>query len=224
VPKQMSKSRVGTSKTTSVVISSTIHVIDLHGAPRSPANSAVRRRSGGSRQTFPGALRRFLLGSVTAKVLHDVSAAVWTGVGSNLADHQPRVPYSSIICALDETEEAEVVLKGAAAIACSYGAQLFLLHVVATPPMALEIDFAPYRKELMDAADLRLRELKEKLGIHAPHFVTDAMMLDSIREEALRRKADLIVTGRGEAQGNVSRIWSRLYPLIRDSPCPVLSV
>ena len=29
-----------------------------------------------------GPLRRFLLGSVTAKVLHDVSTAVWTGLGT----------------------------------------------------------------------------------------------------------------------------------------------
>ena len=29
-----------------------------------------------------GPVRRFLLGSVAAKVLHDVSAAVWTGAGS----------------------------------------------------------------------------------------------------------------------------------------------
>jgi nucleotide-binding universal stress UspA family protein len=64
-----------------------------------------------------GALRRLLLGSVTAKVLHDASAAVWTDVGSAMEGHAPTVPYKSIVCALDETEESEVVLRAAASLA-----------------------------------------------------------------------------------------------------------
>src|SRR4029077_15280139 len=81
-----------------------------------------------------GPLRRLLLGSVTAKVLHDVSAAVWTGVGSAIADHQPAIPYKSIVCALDESDEAEAVLRAAAALAESYKAKLALIHVLQTPP------------------------------------------------------------------------------------------
>ena len=88
----------------------------------------------------------------------------------------------------------------------------------------MEIDFKTFRSELMDAADFRLRALKARLGIEAPHSVTDAMMIDGVREEAVRRKADLIVTGRGQARGTISRLWSRLYPLIREAPCPVLSI
>jgi len=171
-----------------------------------------------------GPLRRFLLGSVTAKVLHDVSAAVWTGVGSALADHNPAIPYKSILCALDETDEAEAVLKAAATIACTYNADLHLVHAVATPPMALEIDFSQYRKELMDAADFRIRELKAKLGVKAPHSVIDTMVVDGIRQEVLKRKADLVVVGRGEAQATFGRVWSVLYPIVRESPCPVLSI
>jgi nucleotide-binding universal stress UspA family protein len=171
-----------------------------------------------------GPLRRFLLGSVTAKVLHDVSAAVWTGVGSALADHKPSIPYKSILCALDESDEAEAVLKAAATIACSYNAELHLVHAVATPPMALEVDYAAYRKDLMDGADFRLRELKAKLGVKAQHSVIDTMIVDGVRQEALRRKADLVVVGRGEAQATLGRVWSVLYPIVRESPCPVLSI
>ena len=64
-----------------------------------------------------GTVRRFLLGSVTAKVLHDVSAAVWTGTGSAISGHVPNLPYKSILCALDETAEAECVLRAASAMA-----------------------------------------------------------------------------------------------------------
>ena len=171
-----------------------------------------------------GPIRRLLLGSVTAKVLHDISAAVWTGTGSAFTGHPPRIPYQSVLCALDDGDEAEAVLRAAEAFAGGYRAQLSLVRVVETPPPTLEIDFGPYRKELLDAADSRLRELKGRLGVDAPHVVLDATVADGVHQEALRRNADLIVTGRGHAQGTFSRLWSNLYSVVRESPCPVLSI
>jgi nucleotide-binding universal stress UspA family protein len=171
-----------------------------------------------------GPLRRFLLGSVTAKVLHDVSAAVWTGIGSAIEAHAPTVPYKSIVCALDETEEAEVVLRAAAALAKSYQAELALVHVLEMPPAVPEMDFTAYRKELIDAAHAHLRGLKSRLNLDAPDIVIDAGVSSGIHEEVVRRKADLVVVGRGHDQGIVSRVWSRLYSIVRDSPCPVLSI
>jgi nucleotide-binding universal stress UspA family protein len=96
-----------------------------------------------------GPIRRFLLGSVAAKVLHDIDAAVWTGVGSVFAEHAPSLPYESVLCALDDVEEAGAVIKAAASFACSYMAQLYLVHVVETPPPTIEVDFGPYSKDLM---------------------------------------------------------------------------
>ena len=171
-----------------------------------------------------GPIRRFLLGSVTAKVLHDVSAAVWTGIGSAIEEHTPTVPYKSIVCALDETEEAEAVLRAAAALAKSYQANLALMHVLEMPPATPEIDFTPYRQDLIDAAHAHLRDLKGRLNLDVPDFVIDSGISDGVHEEVVRRKADLVVVGRGHDQGIVSRVWSRLYSIVRDSPCPVLSI
>ena len=171
-----------------------------------------------------GPVRRFLLGSVTTKVLHDVSAAVWTGTGSAIADHTPSIPYKSILCALGEGPEAEVVLTAAVALAGSYGAQLELLHVTPPPPITAEMDLGPYLEALIEAGNFQMRELKGKLGVDAPHTVLTGMIATTVRDEALRRKADLLVTGRGDAQGTFSRLWSHLYPLVRESPCPVLSI
>ena len=171
-----------------------------------------------------GPVRRFLLGSVTAKVLHDISAAVWTCVGTALSDHPVRLPYQSIVCALDDSNEAAAVLKAASAIAYAYHAQLSILHVVATSPPYPDIDLGAHTKALIDRAQLSLRELKAKLGVDAPHTVVDALLDEGIRHEVVRRKADLLVTGRGHAIGTFSRLWSHLYSVIRDSPRPVLSV
>jgi nucleotide-binding universal stress UspA family protein len=171
-----------------------------------------------------GPIRRLLLGSVTAKMLHDASAAVWSGTGGALVEHAPRIPYTSIVCALDDTDEAEAVLKAAAAFACEYKANLWLVQANETPPATPEIDFSPYRKDLDDAADFRLRELKGRLNINVPHAVIDGTVADALRGEAVRRRADLIITGRGRAQHAFTRMWSHVYPIVRESPCPVLSI
>ena len=171
-----------------------------------------------------GVIRRFLLGSVVAKVLHDVSAAVWTGTGSALKEHTLDLPYKSILCAVDNSDEAEIVLKAAAALSCTYRAELWIVHVVPTPPGTLEVDYSEYRRDILDAADFRLYELKTQLGINAPHAILDAAVAGGVREEAIRRKADIIITGRGYAQTRFERFWSSLYPIIRESPCPVLSI
>ncbi len=171
-----------------------------------------------------GPVRRFLLGSITAKVLHDVNAAVWTGVGAALSDHPVKIPYQSIVCALDDSQEAEAVLRAAASIASAYRAQLWIVHVVPTPPAYPELDLEAHTKQLTDASQVQLRELKDKLGIDAPHTVIDALLGDGIQRELVRRKADLLITGRRHSMGTFSRIWSHLYAIIRDSPCPVLSI
>jgi nucleotide-binding universal stress UspA family protein len=162
-------------------------------------------------------LRRFLLGSITAKVLHDLTVPVWTG-------HPLRIPYTSVLAAVDSSEEAEAVMRAAAAFAESYRAKLSLAYVMEMPPVSMETAFGPYRDDFMEAADARLVELKKRAGVNAPHAILDGPVADAIRQEALRTGADLIVTGRGEVHGTFSRMWSHLYPIVRHAPCPVLSI
>lgn len=66
-----------------------------------------------------GAVRRLLLGSVTAKVLHDIDAAVWT---ASAPKARPKAggSYKSILCSVDLGEETEAVMKAAAVLAGSY--------------------------------------------------------------------------------------------------------
>lgn len=139
-------------------------------------------------------------------------------------NYKALVPYRSIVCGIDHTEESEAVLRAASKLATSFQAELFLVHAVPVPPMSLEVDYNIYRKETMEAAEFRMRELKSTLGIKAHHSITSAPMVDAILDELRLRKADLLVVGRGESQGTFARIWSNLYPVIRESPCPVLSV
>ena len=171
-----------------------------------------------------GLVRRFLLGSVTAKVLHDVSCAVWTATRAAYENRAPGFPHKSILCAVEDTEEAAEVLRGAAAVAGDYEAKLSIVHVLEMPTSTPNFDFTPYRQELLASANLKLRELKAQLMIDAPHVVTEGPIPDGIQAEAQRRNADLIVVGRGRAQGVTSRALSRLYRIVRESTCPVLSI
>ena len=47
---------------------------------------------------------------------------------------------------------------------------------------------------------------------------------DGIRDLALRKRADLVVIGRGAIQKGFGRLHSHAYDIIRECPCPVLSV
>jgi nucleotide-binding universal stress UspA family protein len=199
----------------------------VYGQPADVIHDAVKRE-GIDLVVLPthgrGTARRMLLGSVTTKVLHDLSCAVLTDTHKALDDHKPNVPFQSILCAVGVEEETPAVLRAAAALAKYYGAKLEVVHAVDTPPGAWEIDFGPYRQAVADAAEDELRRLMREAGIDAPLAILDGPPPQVIRDEAAKRKADLIVTGRGEAQGVLSQFWSRLYGIVREAPCPVLSI
>jgi len=171
-----------------------------------------------------GPIRRLLLGSVAAKVLHDLTAAVWTGTGSAIAEHSPSPSYKKILCAVGTAEESEAILTAATALAGAYRAELHLLHTVEMPVPPVEASFVPYEEELMQAGEEYMRNLKAKLGVDAPHTVIKGYVPETVCDEGARWKADLIVTGRGQVHGALSRMWSQLYEIVRRSPCPVISI
>jgi nucleotide-binding universal stress UspA family protein len=45
-----------------------------------------------------------------------------------------------------------------------------------------------------------------------------------IHDEARNQKADLVVVGRGVIQKALGRLRSTAYAIIREAPCPVISV
>jgi nucleotide-binding universal stress UspA family protein len=76
-----------------------------------------------------GRFRRLLLGSVTAKVLHDVDCPVITSAHVTDSEFAPPAGYRSIVCAVELNPETRAVLEAAGFLAEVYGAKLCLLHI-----------------------------------------------------------------------------------------------
>jgi len=75
-----------------------------------------------------GKFRRFLLGSVTAKVLHDVECPILTGVHHETAPFSTDCDIREILCAVNIDEGFIPVVKGALALAGLFDAALTVVH------------------------------------------------------------------------------------------------
>jgi nucleotide-binding universal stress UspA family protein len=172
-----------------------------------------------------GVFRRFLLGSVTAKVLHDVNCPVLTGV--HLAEAPPRegVLFRTILCAIDLEQRSEVVLTYAAHLATALEAQLHVVHALPPPESGQSACFDPdLRLDLGRRAKEQIAELQEKAGTQADVIIHSGKVTEIIAEAAQSTKADVVVIGRHAHSGAFRRLLAHAYAVIRESPCPVVSV
>lgn len=172
-----------------------------------------------------GVFRRLLLGSVAAKILHDLKCAVWTFVPGHTKDFSEDSPIRSIVCALTgRAEDDAAIARQAGELARDFEARLTLVHVVEPPPVTWEFDFEPYRDKLMGDAEARLLKLDAELGLDAGVRIVCDMIPRGIQSVCTEEEANLLIVGRGHARDGLGRIWSQLYDTIREAPCPVLSI
>jgi nucleotide-binding universal stress UspA family protein len=164
-----------------------------------------------------GPFRRFLLGSVAAKVLHDVEAPVWTGAHLQKTSQPLWKRIGSVICAIDFRMPGPE-LAWAGGFASEFGAELTVVHAV----HAME----PRDPEAMGAAQAgeHIRCLLRKLSIAGEILIEEGDPAQVVRAAANRRSADLVVIGRSPREGVLGRLRTIAYSIVRDAPCPVVSV
>ncbi|MGD1091075.1 MAG: universal stress protein [Bryobacteraceae bacterium] len=111
-----------------------------------------------------GPFRRFLLGSVAAKVLHDAGCPVWTSVHAQQpASASSPTDCRSVLCAVDLTAKSVGVIQWAKQLADSYGATLRLVHAVAGWPEANEVAAADeFRTSVFDFASKEIEKLQQQ--------------------------------------------------------------
>jgi nucleotide-binding universal stress UspA family protein len=171
-----------------------------------------------------GPFRSLLLGSVTAKVLHDAECPVWTAphMEQPLSGH---ITGSNVLCALDATPQSGALIQWAAEYAELTDAQLRLVHAVSGisgwPERRLDDEF---EKTLRSDARLVIENLQKSVGNTSPICVGVGDVAQVVRAEAERHNTDLIIIGRGTLQGTMGRLRTNAYSIIRHTPCPVLSI
>src|SRR5262245_30709199 len=153
-----------------------------------------------------GPFRRLLLGSVTAKVLHDAHCPVWTG--AHMEEPMPLdLLYSkTVLCAVDDNPSSSL-MEWAAQYANEARASLRLIHVI--PGIAGQPD-CRIDQELESAVQTRARQriarIQNSLGLEIPLDIGAGNVAMTVRDEARRQNADLIVIGRGAIQQTLGRL------------------
>jgi nucleotide-binding universal stress UspA family protein len=173
-----------------------------------------------------GAFRRFVLGSVTTKTLHDVKCPVLTGAHLEDQPHFAGERYERIACALDLTEHSEHTLRFAVDFAKACGSKLTVIHASTWLTGVDEDDGllpATMRKRLLDASKGQAEALIREVGCDVDLRVGFGKPEDFVSQTVRQIAADLLVAGR-RTEGGGGGLGSHGYGLIRSSPCPVLSV
>ena len=129
------------------------------------------------------------------------------------------------MCAIDLSAASSKVLTWSAQLAATFGAELTLVHALAGLDTRTQgYYFSPeWRKFLADEAEKEIAALQQKCGTNAALVLTMGPAAEMICEEARKVQADLLVIGRS-GDGLLGRLTSQAYSIIRQSPCPVLSV
>jgi nucleotide-binding universal stress UspA family protein len=172
-----------------------------------------------------GRFRRLLLGSVTAKVLHDAECPVWTGVHTDQMWQAPTAGWHHFLCAVDEDVRDAPVLKWAAQFAREQRAELQVAHAVhAAAPIPAGEESGALGDFLLSTARERLKRVQAEAGTELEIQFAFGPVDQVVREAALEQHADLIVIGRGAIRKGFGRLRSSAYEVIREAPCPVISL
>jgi nucleotide-binding universal stress UspA family protein len=169
-----------------------------------------------------GTFRRLLLGSVTAKVLHDTTVPVWTGVHAEQIAAHPPGDWKRIVCALDDDPRDLPVLEWAAEFASEQKLELRLVHAVRGPEECE--DNPSFREFLFNTAQERIDKLQAQAGTKLEVCLQAGKPGRVVHQAAFGHFADIVVIGRGVIQKPFGRLRSGAYEIIREAPCPVISV
>jgi nucleotide-binding universal stress UspA family protein len=175
-------------------------------------------------------IQRFMVGSVTEKVLRRTPVPVLTVPPHADGPERPLSMRPHIICAVDFSPSSTRALNYAASLAQETDGALTVLHVVDVPPESTD-------PSLPDLSDYRARRFHEgRLALAGMVAVLDdawkvapLVLAGKPYREILRlaaeQQADLIVMG-VQGHGAVERAFfgSTAQHVIREAACPVLTL
>jgi nucleotide-binding universal stress UspA family protein len=203
----------------------------VHLTPGDPANTIVDTARSGSTDLIMlptrghGAFLRPVLGSVTAKVLHNAPCPVWTSAHQQTRPDYQEHGIKTILCAVDLGSRSSLVLHTAVQAAQLWQAGLRLAHVMELSHPSTKADWTPGRRDqITSAVEGQLRQLAEGTGGRPIVEVLAGSPIKEVTDAAERCHADLIVVGRTQVLEDEAQSNSTAYGIIAGSHCPVLSV
>jgi nucleotide-binding universal stress UspA family protein len=172
-----------------------------------------------------GSFRRALLGSVTAKVLHDAKVPVWTAAHAPEPSHRAHPQPRYILCALDLKPESRHTLEFALEMAADTQATIELLHIAPEGEIEPMTSESRLHELLVETARSKLVKIQEEAGAADVQInLAGGSVANMVRQMAMQKRADLVVIGRGCILQSIGRLRANAYAIIREAPCPVLSV
>lgn len=170
-------------------------------------------------------LRRFVLGSITEKVLRLSDRPVLTVQPSD----EETVPYEQVLVPTDGSAGADAALDPAAAIATAYDATVHGLSAVDTRALGTDVRSDMVMDTLEDNARAALEELETDLSDRGVAEVRKEIVFgtphQSIQSHVEDNEIDLVVMGtHGRTGLDRYLLGSVTEKFVRTSPVPVLAV
>jgi nucleotide-binding universal stress UspA family protein len=172
-----------------------------------------------------GAFYRFLLGSVTAKVLHETQCPVWTGAH---LEETPTREFSirRVLCSVELNGHSRHTVSRAAEMAAAVDATLTLVHITTSVEMYGPGGFhvnPKWKETIVGIATEEIAKLQQDVGTKAEVIIDSGNVPQLLNRAAEQTKADVLVIGHLPGRSH----WGdngNGYGIIRESKIPVLSV
>ena len=189
--------------------------------------SATRGRSG---------LKRLILGSVTERLMRTLSCPLLVVQGPDkafAASDDQEVNMKSILIGCDFSPDSEVAFEHGLSLAQEFQSELHLAHVVETSIyQQLHKTESPVEEELQQEIQARLiKKLQDMVPEEARNWCKPQTSLlgghpyEELVKYAEKNNIDMIVLGtRGHGLVKSLLIGSTTDRVVRNAPCPVLSV
>ncbi len=173
-----------------------------------------------------GVFRQFLLGSVTAKVLHDAACPVWTAAHLDEPHALPSFEIRHVLCAVNFRRHSARTLEWAAAFARKANAKLTVVHaVLETPPNLPDRYMVQWREKAHSGGEQRIHVLLQDCGVEAQTLViSDGDIPAALARVVEDQNAGLLVIGRNDAAESAGRLGPHTYGIICGVPCSVVSI
>jgi nucleotide-binding universal stress UspA family protein len=172
-----------------------------------------------------GSFYRFLLGSVTAKVLHEIQCPVWTGAH---LEEAPAREFSirRVLCSVELNGHSRHTVSLAAEMATAVNATLTLVHITDSVeiygPGGSRVD-REWKEELVGFAAEEIAKLQQDAGTKAEVIIDSGNVSELLNRAAEQTEADVLVIGHIPGRSHLGDNGNG-YGIIRASQIPVLSV